>query len=144
MSGNLLVGIDGSDCCDRAIALAAGRAKACGGHLIVAYVIEWSPYSFNTPEENQQRHRRREQEINTAHKRVLNPVVSRLRAGGIDAQGAVRHGHIAEVMKNLVTEFKVNEVFVGRTGHSRLKTMMYGSVAGTLVQISPVPVTVVP
>ena len=33
---------------------------------------------------------------------------------------------------------------IGRRGLSRLQTMLFGSVAGSLVQISPVPVTVVP
>jgi nucleotide-binding universal stress UspA family protein len=33
---------------------------------------------------------------------------------------------------------------VGRRGQSTIATLLFGSVAGTLVQIAPVPVTVVP
>ena len=45
---------------------------------MVAYVIEWSPYSFNTPEENEKRHKRREEEIERAQSQVLDPLVASL------------------------------------------------------------------
>ncbi len=59
-----VVGIDGSDAGERALAFAKTRAKA-GDDCTIAlcYVIEWSPFSFQTPEENEQRHKRREEEI---------------------------------------------------------------------------------
>ena len=61
-----LVGVDDSDCSRRALDFASRRARAMGARLVVVYVIEWSPYSFNTPEENEQRHKRREEEIEQA------------------------------------------------------------------------------
>jgi nucleotide-binding universal stress UspA family protein len=144
MSDALLVGIDGSDCCRRAVDFAAVRAKASNEKLVVAYVIEWSPYSFNTPEENELRHKRREEEIDRARSSVLDPLVAELSAAGIEVEGVVRHGHAAEVLSGLADEVGASQIFVGRRGGSRLSNMLFGSVAGSLVQISPVPVTIVP
>lgn len=144
MAEVLLVGVDGSECCNRAVEFAADRAKASGARLLVAFVIEWSRYTFNTPEENEERHKRREEEIERARAEVLEPLLARLKAGGTDAEGVVRHGHVAEVLSGLATEHKAVQIFIGRIGQSKIKTLLYGSVPGTLVQISSVPVTVVP
>ena len=50
MSKVLLVGVDCSSCSDRALAYAADRAEASKAQLIVVHVIDWSPFSFNTPQ----------------------------------------------------------------------------------------------
>ncbi len=144
MTDILLVGVDGSDCGVRAANFAARRAKDGNARLIVAYVIEWSPYSFNTPEENEQRHKRREEEISRAEGEILKPLVESLTKDGINAEGMVRHGHAAEVLSALATENKASQIFIGRRGLSKMKALLFGSVAGSLVQISPVPVTVIP
>ena len=78
-----LVGIDDSDCSRRALEFARRRAQAMNARLVVVYVIEWSPYSFNTPEENEQRHKRREEEISLAHSSVLDPALGALKTAGI-------------------------------------------------------------
>ena len=144
MTDTLLVGVDGSDGGVRAADFAARRAKDGNARLIVAYVIEWSPYSFNTPEENEQRHKRREEEISRAESEILKPLVESLTKDGIKAEGMVRHGHAAEVLSALATENKASQIFIGRRGLSKMKALLFGSVAGSLVQISPVPVTVIP
>ena len=132
MTETMLVGVDGSDSSRRAADFAAARARAGNARLVVAYVIEWSPYTFNTPEENEIRHRRRD------------PILGELRAGGVEVEGVVRHGHAAEVLSGLAGEFGAAQIFVGRLGQSRIAALLFGSVAGSLAQISRVPVTVVP
>ena len=102
MTDTLLLGVDGSECGARAATFAGERAKTGSARLIVAYVIEWSPYSFNTPEENEQRHKRREEEIARAESGVLQPLIASLKASGIQAEGIVRHGHAAEVLCDLL------------------------------------------
>lgn len=144
MSQAYLVGIDCSECGDRALEYAAKKARARGARLIVAHVIEWSPYSFNTLEENEKRHARREAELERAHKGIVDPVVARLRDRGIEAEGAIRHGHIARTLKALADEANVDSIIIGRTGTSGLKSHLFGSVPGTLIQIAEQPVTVVP
>ncbi len=107
-------------------------------------MIDWSPFSFNTPKENEERHQRREAELERAHSEIVDPVVSDLRQDGLYARGVVRHGHPAETIAAVGKEFGATNIIIGKTGSSRLKTQLFGSVANTLVQISEVPVTVVP
>ena len=62
MTTTLLVGLDGHSSGERALAYGEDLAKLIGNcTLLVVYVIEWSPYSFQTAEENAQRHKRREE-----------------------------------------------------------------------------------
>lgn len=144
MSLVFLVGLDCSDCSNRAVDYAAERAKFKDARLLVAHVIEWSPFQFSTVEENAERHKRREEELQRARKDIIEPVVQRLRAAGVDAQGVARHGHVAETLDQLAHEFDVTNIVVGRHGSSRLKGHMFGGAVGMLVQISDRPVTVVP
>ena len=144
MAQVLLVGTDCSDCGSRAVEYAARWAKAAGLHLYVVHVIEWSPFSFSTPQENEERHKRREEELDRAHKRVVDPVVEKLRSEGVDAEGVIRHGQPAETISALATELNASNIIIGRTGQSVIKTKLFGSAASTLVLISSRPVTVVP
>ncbi len=144
MAETLLVGIDGSDGGERAAAFAAKSASQSQARLVVAYVIEWSPYSFNTPQENEVRHKRREEEISRAESEIIGPMLTSLKDQGVEAKGVVRHGHAAEVLSQLAEEEGVSQIFIGRRGLTKLQAMLFGSVAGSLVQISPVPVTVIP
>ena len=144
MSLVFLVGVDCSDCGSRALEYAAERAAVKGAKLLVAYVIEWSPFQFSTPQENEERHKRREDELDRAHEEVVDPVVSELRDRGIYARGVIRHGHSAQTLNALANELGATNIIIGKTGSSRLKTQLFGSVANTLVQISEHPVTVVP
>ncbi len=112
--------------------------------LYVAYVIEWSPFSFSTPQELAERHKRREDELERARKLVINPIVEQLREEGIDAEGVIRHGHPAETLNVLASELGVTNIIIGRSGQSAIKAKLFGSSTSTLVQIASHPVTVVP
>ena len=83
MTVKLVVGLDGAQTGDRALEFAKNLATLIGEcELIVAYVIEWSPFTFQTPEENALRHKRRDEEIATATTRVVDPAVEALSAAG--------------------------------------------------------------
>jgi nucleotide-binding universal stress UspA family protein len=144
MSKVLLVGIDCSECSTRALEYAAKAADKSKLQMIVVHVIDWSPFTFSTPKENEVRHQRREDELERANEEIVGPVVSALRDQGLYARGVIRHGHPAETINNVAREFGATNIIIGKTGSSRLKTQIFGSVANTLVQISDVPVTVVP
>ena len=144
MNNIFLVAVDGSPGSKNAIDFAAERANRGGEKIIVAYVIEWSPYSFNTPEENAQRHKRREEEIERATTTIVDPVAAELKEAGLDVETVVSHGNPSQTVVELATSRDVAQIFIGRTGESGLKTMLFGSVVANLVQTSTVPVTVVP
>lgn len=67
----------------------------------MVYVIEWSPYSFQTAEENAQRHMRRAEEITTAQERVVPLVVKKPTDSGLKATGRVRHGNVADTLNDI-------------------------------------------
>ncbi len=144
MKNSFLIAVDDSAGSGKAVDFAMAQAKRAGADLVVAYVIEWSAYSFNTPEENAERHKRREEEIERAAGQIVEPVVAKVKAAGLNAEGVVRHGHPAQTLVGLAEEHDVSQIFIGRLGASGLKTMLFGSVAANLVQSSTVPVTVVP
>lgn len=144
MSNVLIVGIDGSEPGERAAEFAANVARTQGASLLITYVIEWSPYSFNTPEENELRHKRREEEIEAANSKVLVPLLNRLKSDNNDIDGLVLHGHPAKTLNTIARERGASQIFVGRTGGSGFSKLLFGSVAGNLVQTANIPVTVVP
>jgi len=140
----LLLGVDCSQCSQRAVEYAAEWAKLSGARVVVVHVIEWSPFSFSTAMENEVRHKRREEELSRARTEIVDPLVADLRARGIDANGLIRHGHAAETIHELASETGATNIVIGRTGTSRFKSQLFGSVPNMLVQISDKPVTVVP
>lgn len=143
MSEVYLVGLDGSDAGRRALAEAERLAGLSKAALIVAYVIPWSPFTFSTPEENANRHRRREEELDRASKTLLQPEQSRLAGNGIDAQIVARHGHPARTLVELAREHDANMIIIGATGDTPLKTRMIGGTADAVIHVAPCPVLVV-
>ncbi len=144
MSNTYLVAVDGSEGSVRAADFAIERALASNSKLILAYVIEWSPYSFHTPDELAERHKRREEEIERAQSTVLGPISKTIKGKGVDVEVVVKHGHPSETLVDLAKDRGATQIFIGRKGQSRVASLLFGSVAGSLVQTSPVPVTVVP
>ncbi len=144
MAETIMVGIDGSESSRRAVKFAVSRAKSDNARLLLAYVIEWSPYTFNTPEENEERHKRRKEELQTAHERVLDPILKSLESEGIETVGVVRYGHAADVLLRVGKEQNVSQIIAGRIGHKTISSLLFGSVAAKLIQLADVPVTIVP
>lgn len=144
MSAALMVAVDGSKCGDRAIEYAVARSKESGARLYVTHIIEWSQFSFSTVQENAERHKRREEEIHRAHSEIVDPIVDRLTSEGIDAEGLVKHGHVADTLNTLAKQKDVSNIILGRQGTSKLKSHVFGSVGSRLVQSADCAVTVVP
>jgi len=126
------------------VGFAAGLARTTNARLYVAHVIEWSPYSFSTVQENAERHKRREEEIHRAHNDIVDPIVARLKSEGLDVEGLVHHGHVADTLNALANSNGVANLVVGRQGMSKLKAHVFGSVGSRLVQSAECAVTVVP
>lgn len=143
MSNLYVVGYDGTASAKRAVNFAAGLAKACDATLHVVHVLEWSPYSFLTPEELSERHKRREEELARAQT-IVQPIVDDLKSKGIDVSHEIRHGHAGELLCEIAEDRKARQIVIGRTGTTSIAARLMGSLALTLAQASPVPVTVVP
>jgi len=144
MTVKIVIGLDGEDTGERALTFAkdlASRIKGC--ELIAIYVIEWSPFTFQTPEENARRHKRREEEIELAMTRIVTPAVKSLQDAGFIASGIVRHGDVAETLNALTVENGGSQIIVGRASSGGFSTRIFGSSTQNLVMNADVPVTVV-
>ncbi|MGD8662815.1 MAG: universal stress protein [Desulfobacterales bacterium] len=144
MSETILVGIDGSEENRRAVDYAVNWAKKSKAKLVLTYVIKWSPYSFQTPEENEARHKRREEEIQTVRERVLEPMLESLESEGLEISGVVHHGQVADSLIYIAKKHAATDIVVGRIGESGVKTLIFGSVVAKLIQLTHIPVTIVP
>ncbi len=144
MTVKIVIGLDGTDTGERALAFAknlASSVDAC--ELLVVYIIEWSPFTFQTPEENEKRHKRREEEIDLAQTRIVQPAVAALKEAGFNAKGLVRHGNVAETLNALTVENGGSQIIVGRTSSDGFTKRIFGSSTQHLVMHADVPVTVV-
>lgn len=143
MIKTFIVGYDGTDPSQRALDFAAKAAKGRGAAVLVVHVLEWSPYSFLTMEEIAERHKQREKEVVRARS-VVDPVCEKLRAGGLSVSSEVRYGDPAEILCEIAGQHPESIIVVGRKGTSNLAARFMGTLGISLIQASPVPVTVVP
>mgnify|MGYP003118284940 FL=1 len=144
MPDKIVVGYDGSEGSKRAVDFAVERASALGATLVVAHVLEWSPYSFLTPNELEERHKRRNEELKRAEEAVLAPLVASLGKSGLTIETSLKYGNIADTLAKLSRDTGAVQIVIGRQGESGLASRLFGSVAGSLAQCSTVPVTIVP
>ncbi|MCV3272070.1 universal stress protein [Roseobacter sinensis] len=144
MTTKLVIGLDGEGSGERALRFATDLANKIGDcELIVAYVIEWSPYSFQTAEENAERHKRREEEISTARERVVDPAVAQLTQSGMKATGVVRHGDVAHTLNSICEKEGGHQIIVCRSSEGGITKRIFGSSTVNLVMSATVPVTVI-
>jgi nucleotide-binding universal stress UspA family protein len=144
MSTTYVVACDGSEASGRAIKLAIEQAKASGATLLLAHVLEWSPYSFLTPEELEERHKRRSDELDRAQKALVDPLIASISGEGVEAKAIIRYGHVAETLADIAESEGSSQIFIGRAGQSKFSNLVFGSVAASMAQLAPVPCTIVP
>jgi nucleotide-binding universal stress UspA family protein len=144
MTAKIVIGLDGTPTGERALAFASDLAsKMDSCELLAIYIIEWSPFTFQTAEENEKRHARREEEIAQAMSRIVEPAVAKLEAAGFKASGLVRHGDVAETLNRLTVKNGGTQIVVGRVSAGGFSKRVFGSSTQNLVMSADVPVTVV-
>ena len=144
MSNVFIVGYDGTEDGRRALDFALERARSDGAEVQIVYVLEWSPYSFLTAEELEKRHARRKEEVELASTQIMEPLLKELEGASLSVRGVIRYGKIPDVICDVAKDAGATQIFVGRHGGSDMAARFFGSVPGTLVQISPIAITVVP
>jgi nucleotide-binding universal stress UspA family protein len=135
-----VVAYDGTD--QQPVDFAVDRAARDNAALVIVHVLEWSPYSFLTTAELSERHRARQQEVERAEEAVMKPVLERVRAAGITADGELRYGHVVDILCAIAKEKSAAMIIVGRS--CSLSTRVFGSVASGVAQSAMVPVVIVP
>jgi nucleotide-binding universal stress UspA family protein len=144
MSIEYVVACDGSSASERAVAFAIDHARRNGASVLIAHVLEWFPYSFLTPNELEEHHKRRGEELARAKMALVDSILASISTDGVEVDSVIKYGHVTETLSAISTEFEATQLIIGRTGQSSLAVRVFGSVAGTLAQIAPVPCTIVP
>jgi nucleotide-binding universal stress UspA family protein len=135
-----VVAYDGTD--QHAVNFAVERARKSDARLVIVHILEWSPYSFLTPEELAQRHKARQDELARAEATIIKPILEKVRSAGATADGELRYGRVADLVCEIAKEKGAAMVFVGRS--SSLSTRVFGSVASGVAQCATVPTVIVP
>ena len=144
MSKKFIVAIDESDNSFHAAEFAVSIAKSKDVSIHLIHVLEWSPYSFLTPSELDERHKRRGEELERANSALVSPMIEKLEDSEHNISGEVRYGGVAETIAKYCDDIGGDQIFISRTSDSQISARVFGSVPSTLVQIAKVPVTVVP
>ena len=144
MTDKFVVAYDGSPASERALKFSVDQAKRLDASVIVVHVIEWLHYSFLTVEENEQRHKRRTEEMDLARKSLLEPVAASLADSGVKIEIVIRDGQVTESLVDLINQKNATQLFLGRTGQNGLSRLVFGSVVSNMAQVAPVPCTIVP
>lgn len=141
----VLVGVDRSEASRRAVNFAASMCRTLDRHLVIAHVIPWSPYSFNTPAENEERPIRKAAELKAAAEQVVEPLADLARqTDGVTLDTVLKHGQPVDTLLDLVDDRPITHIVLGRTGDSVLRQAVFGGLPIRLIHHTPVPVTVVP
>ncbi|MBK8459968.1 MAG: universal stress protein [Micropruina sp.] len=141
---SIVVGVDNSEASTRAVEFAVDRAKKNDWKIVLVHVIPWSPFSFTTPTENEERPRAKAHELAAGQEQIIAPMSAIAEAAGVPFQSIVRHGNPSDTILDIAEDEKAVHIIVGRTGDSGLRAAVFGSVASRLVTQADIPVTVVP
>ncbi|MEJ8473858.1 universal stress protein [Roseibium algae] len=144
MTINFVVGFDGSKASEAAVRFAVKQAQTCDATLIIAHVLEWSPYSFLTPTEIEERHARRNMELKRAKEALIDPLLEKIKSEVGAVESVIRYGNIVDTIIAISKDSDAAQIFIGRTGHRGVASRVFGSVAGSLAQHASVPVTIIP
>ena len=145
MSYDVVVGVDTSDASRRAVQFACKlQSSELVGPMLLVHVVPWSPFSFNTPEENERRHAQHTAEVKAAAEQVLRPMQEVAAEAGGAADIRVRHGDPVEVLEDIARKESARLVIVGRTGDTGIRQRLFGGLPAHLVQSCGIPVVVVP
>ena len=143
MANQICVGLDGSEASIRALDLAISMVGD-DGKLLLVHVIDWSPFVIETFEENEYRGAIRKEQLARAEREVIEPAIARVRQANRSFEAETVFGAPAEELARLAKEHSADMIVVGKTGTSKLERIMFGSKANKLIQVSEVPIAVIP
>lgn len=146
----LLVGMDGSEEAERALARAITIADATDGELTIAYAVDPAAYDAGGSEPIETAADADERLIvestEAAEDRgldVLEDAATVAADRGHDAETELLYGDPATVLTEYADDEGFDAIYVGHRGLSERAETLLGSVANTIVEQSTVPVTVV-
>lgn len=139
-----VVAYEGGDGDTSLLDYAIERAKKDGAKLVLVHILEWSPYSFLTPQELEERKARRMEELDRAKSKLLDPAMEKVKAAGLEVDSWLKFGSVVELICEAATKESATMIFVGRAGSQSMAARVFGSVPIGLAQVAPVPTVIVP
>jgi len=136
MSGEIVLGFDGSPCAQAALHETAIIAKGLGRSVIVAFGYATNPMGG----ENQDQERLIEQMA----EKTLADATSYLEAAGVSVKTAIVHDRPAAGILDVANQRGASLIVVGTNGENPILGAILGSVPQKLLHTSRIPVLVVP
>ena len=137
--GDIVVGVDGSDHAQRALAWAIAEAKARGAalHVVTAWSVPGALYgSVGVGGYDEAR-----AEFHAGAEHVAEAAAREAREAGVDASFSVPQGHGADVLVEASRDADL--LVVGSRGHGGFVGLLLGSVSGQCAQYAACPVVIV-
>lgn len=135
-AANILVAIDGSENALRALKFAASQLQP-GGRMHLIYAQPPVPRSRAVSQALIDEHYARQESL------AIGKAKAYLRRAKLDAEIHVEIGDPAPTIVEYARKKRCSQIVMGNRGYSALKGLFLGSVAMKVVQLSPVPVTLV-
>jgi nucleotide-binding universal stress UspA family protein len=135
MAGPIVVGYDGTDGAQAALAEALRLAAALDAELILAFASHLNPGGGEVADAAAAVHERGES--------VLEAALDQARAAGVTARANIVHGRPYEALASLAEGEGAQLIVVGSYGERPLRALILGSTPPRLMHITHVPVLVV-
>lgn len=169
----ICVPTDFSPASDHAVHFAAGMAQSFGAALHLLHVLEHAGPLVHHPDFTgdgavaREYFNRLERAVANAEEKLVSQgddephdvseLIKSLEAGavdkiesvgdewwsGLEVHRDIRYGHAAKEIIHYIEKLEIDLVVIGTHGHSRLASMLLGSVTEKVVRTCPCPVTVV-
>jgi nucleotide-binding universal stress UspA family protein len=136
MPGDVILGYDGSDGSEKALAAAIELAQGLQRKLVIAYAYEVSAFGGEVQD--------LAKALRENGEGITERAAATAKGAGLDPETVVISGDRAESLATLAADRGAGMVVIGSRGEGALKGLVLGSVAHKLLHLSPAPVLVVP
>lgn len=138
----LLLATDGSDCSERALGYAIGRAADSRAGFRVELLNVQAPLAgpnvkLFVSQDSLDRYYREEAQA------ILQPALALLAQAGVPAEPHIGLGEPGRIIVDYALSTRCDEIVMGSRGRGSLAGAMLGSVAQKVIHLSPVPVVVI-
>lgn len=139
-----IVGIDGSECSERAAERAIHLAEKLGDRVKLIYVLNWTVIQPFVYEGIAPPMTTKEEEEARVEGNIIKPLLKKYNHLNVQLDSELVWGEPAEILLNKVKNEHANMLFVGRRGRSPLIDAILGSVANKLAHRVGIPIVLVP
>jgi len=139
----ILVGLDGSDFCLKALEFAIDLAKKYQSQLVLVHVVMRQIYAINPPEAGVLAGTAIVRELEEDGKAILVKGEETVKAQGIPVETRLKQGVPAEELLRTAVDEKVDLIVLGSRGLSQVRAFFLGSVSDKVSHHAKCPTLIV-